>query len=70
MFTIHTSCYYITQLVNSLNPHSNTIFIVQTSVSVKRINKFMNGEELDPNNVQHDEKESELNNSLISLHFF
>lgn len=32
---------------------------VQTSVSVKRINKFMNGEELDPNNVQHDESESE-----------
>ncbi len=28
-------------------------------VSVKRINKFMNGEELDPENVQHSEKESE-----------
>ncbi|KAM7353891.1 multidrug-Resistance like Protein 1 isoform 2-T2 [Cochliomyia hominivorax] len=28
--------------------------IVQTQVSVKRINKFMNSEELDPNNVQHD----------------
>lgn len=25
---------------------------------MKRINKFMNGEELDPNNVQHDESES------------
>ncbi|CAH1707315.1 unnamed protein product [Chironomus riparius] len=31
--------------------------MVQTSVSVKRINKFMNGEELDPNNVQHEESE-------------
>ncbi|XP_075152488.1 multidrug-Resistance like Protein 1 isoform X4 [Haematobia irritans] len=28
--------------------------LVQTQVSVKRINKFMNSEELDPNNVQHD----------------
>uniref|UniRef100_A0AAG5CWY7 ABC-type glutathione-S-conjugate transporter n=1 Tax=Anopheles atroparvus TaxID=41427 RepID=A0AAG5CWY7_ANOAO len=32
--------------------------MVQTSVSVKRINKFLNQEELDPDNVQHDEKES------------
>ncbi|XP_061394479.1 multidrug resistance-associated protein 1 isoform X3 [Musca vetustissima] len=30
--------------------------LVQTQVSVKRINKFMNSEELDPNNVQHDPK--------------
>ncbi|KAL9925478.1 multidrug-Resistance like Protein 1 isoform 4-T6 [Glossina fuscipes fuscipes] len=28
--------------------------MVQTQVSVNRINKFMNSEELDPNNVQHD----------------
>lgn len=33
---------------------------LQTSVSVKRINKFMNADELDPNDVQHDEKECEL----------
>ncbi|XP_037025227.1 multidrug resistance-associated protein 1 isoform X2 [Bradysia coprophila] len=32
--------------------------MVQTSVSVKRLNKFMNCEELDPENVQHDPKES------------
>ncbi|XP_053695519.1 multidrug resistance-associated protein 1 isoform X1 [Sabethes cyaneus] len=32
--------------------------LVQTSVSVKRINKFLNQEELDPDNVQHDEKQS------------
>ncbi|GAB1859186.1 Multidrug resistance-associated protein 1 isoform X7 [Camponotus japonicus] len=32
--------------------------IVQTYVSVKRINKFMNMEELDPNNVQHDQTEA------------
>ncbi|XP_037958175.1 multidrug resistance-associated protein 1 isoform X4 [Teleopsis dalmanni] len=30
--------------------------MVQTQVSVKRINKFMNSEELDPNSVQHDPK--------------
>ncbi|XP_067207174.1 multidrug resistance-associated protein 1 isoform X3 [Linepithema humile] len=32
--------------------------IVQAYVSVKRINKFMNMEELDPNNVQHDPSEA------------
>ncbi|XP_061509606.1 multidrug resistance-associated protein 1 isoform X4 [Anopheles gambiae] len=32
--------------------------MVQTSVSVNRINTFLNQEELDPDNVQHDEKES------------
>ncbi|KAL6447242.1 hypothetical protein ACFW04_001485 [Cataglyphis niger] len=32
--------------------------IVQAYVSVKRINKFMNMEELDPNNVQHDLSEA------------
>ncbi|XP_018335867.1 multidrug resistance-associated protein 1 isoform X1 [Agrilus planipennis] len=32
--------------------------MVQTWVSVKRINKFMNAEELDPNNVQHDPSET------------
>lgn len=31
--------------------------MVQASVSVKRINVFMNTEELDPNNVQHDQSE-------------
>uniref|UniRef100_A0A336KSQ1 ABC-type glutathione-S-conjugate transporter n=1 Tax=Culicoides sonorensis TaxID=179676 RepID=A0A336KSQ1_CULSO len=31
--------------------------LVQTVVSVKRINKFMNAEELDPSNVEHDESE-------------
>ncbi|XP_072760188.1 multidrug resistance-associated protein 1 isoform X7 [Anoplolepis gracilipes] len=34
--------------------------IVQAYVSVKRINKFMNLEELDPNNVQHDPSESHV----------
>ncbi|KAL7286833.1 hypothetical protein TKK_0018975 [Trichogramma kaykai] len=32
--------------------------VVQASVSVKRINKFMNSEELDPSNVQHDPSEA------------
>ncbi|XP_055685130.1 multidrug resistance-associated protein 1 isoform X4 [Lutzomyia longipalpis] len=32
--------------------------MVQTSVSVKRINKFMNSEELDPTNVQQEPKEN------------
>ncbi|XP_063974576.1 multidrug resistance-associated protein 1 isoform X5 [Diachasmimorpha longicaudata] len=31
--------------------------VVQASVSVKRINIFMNNEELDPDNVQHDQAE-------------
>ncbi|XP_015122091.1 multidrug resistance-associated protein 1 isoform X1 [Diachasma alloeum] len=31
--------------------------VVQASVSMKRINIFMNNEELDPNNVQHDQSE-------------
>ncbi|XP_017473674.1 PREDICTED: multidrug resistance-associated protein 1 isoform X7 [Rhagoletis zephyria] len=31
--------------------------IAETQVSVQRINKFMNSEELDPNSVQHDPKE-------------
>ncbi|KAK2583563.1 hypothetical protein KPH14_009513 [Odynerus spinipes] len=31
--------------------------IVQAYVSIKRINNFMNTEELDPNNVQHDQSE-------------
>ncbi|XP_049277102.1 multidrug resistance-associated protein 1 isoform X2 [Anopheles funestus] len=34
------------------------VYVIQTSVSVKRINTFLNQEELDPDNVQHDEKES------------
>ncbi|CRL00440.1 CLUMA_CG013703, isoform D [Clunio marinus] len=33
------------------------VYMIETSVSVTRINKFMNGEELDPNNVQHDDSE-------------
>ncbi|KAH8403128.1 hypothetical protein KR222_005772 [Zaprionus bogoriensis] len=31
-----------------------TVDIAETQVSVNRINKFLNSEELDPNNVQHD----------------
>ncbi|XP_044597666.1 multidrug resistance-associated protein 1 isoform X6 [Cotesia glomerata] len=31
--------------------------VVQAMVSIKRINSYMNGEELDPNNVQHDQSE-------------
>ncbi|XP_069695544.1 multidrug resistance-associated protein 1 isoform X5 [Periplaneta americana] len=31
--------------------------MVQASVSIKRMNKFMNSEELDPSNVQHDQSE-------------
>ncbi|XP_018568571.1 multidrug resistance-associated protein 1 isoform X2 [Anoplophora glabripennis] len=33
--------------------------LVQTYVSVKRINRFMNSEELDPNNVTHDSFEAD-----------
>ncbi|XP_048522371.1 multidrug resistance-associated protein 1 isoform X2 [Dendroctonus ponderosae] len=35
------------------------VFTVETYVSVKRINTFMNAEELDPNNVSHDETEAD-----------
>ncbi|XP_062546114.1 multidrug resistance-associated protein 1 isoform X17 [Armigeres subalbatus] len=34
------------------------VYMVETSVSVKRINKFLNQEELNPDNVTHDPKES------------
>ncbi|XP_021917145.1 multidrug resistance-associated protein 1 isoform X2 [Zootermopsis nevadensis] len=33
------------------------ITLVQASVSIKRVNRFMNSEELDPNSVQHDQSE-------------
>lgn len=36
-------------------------FLIQTLVSVKRIDKFMNSEELDPENVQHDPKFGKTN---------
>ena len=32
------------------------VYLVQVNVSLTRINKFMNSEELDPNNVTHDEE--------------
>ncbi|KAG1691083.1 Multidrug resistance-associated protein 1 [Nymphon striatum] len=35
-------------------------FLIQTAVSVKRLNKFMRGEELDPNIVQHDSNERDM----------
>ena len=37
--------------------------MVQASVSVKRINDFMNKDELDPNNVQHDPAEGKFSPS-------
>ncbi|CAD7079877.1 unnamed protein product [Hermetia illucens] len=43
--------------------------MVQTQVSVKRINKFMNSEELDPNNVYHEPNEAypmEIENGTFS----
>ncbi|XP_072401337.1 multidrug resistance-associated protein 1 isoform X3 [Diabrotica undecimpunctata] len=36
------------------------VYIVETWVSVKRINKFMNAEELDPDNVLHEPSEEPL----------
>ncbi|CAB0007608.1 unnamed protein product [Nesidiocoris tenuis] len=33
--------------------------VIQAGVSIKRINKFLNGEELDPNAVSHNEKEDD-----------
>jgi hypothetical protein len=37
------------------------IFVVQAAVSLKRINRFMNSEEIDPDAVTHDENESRRN---------
>ncbi|XP_037921935.1 multidrug resistance-associated protein 1 isoform X7 [Hermetia illucens] len=45
------------------------VYIVETQVSVKRINKFMNSEELDPNNVYHEPNEAypmEIENGTFS----
>lgn len=36
------------------------VFMVQALVSVKRLNKFMNADEVDPDAVTHDERESTL----------
>lgn len=44
--------------------------MVQTSVSVKRINKFLNQEELDPDNVTHDEKECKFCFLHPNNHFY
>lgn len=35
------------------------LFFKQTAVSVNRLDKFMNADELNPKNVEHDETESE-----------
>lgn len=34
------------------------LFFKQTAVSVNRLDKFMNADELNPKNVEHDETES------------
>ncbi|XP_055295955.1 multidrug resistance-associated protein 1 isoform X2 [Sitodiplosis mosellana] len=36
------------------------VYMIETSVSVNRINKFMNSEELDPQNVSHDPSDAPL----------
>ena len=40
---------------------------IQASVSIKRLNKFMNADELDPESVSH---ETTGNNSSLSLFLF
>ncbi|XP_060863100.1 multidrug resistance-associated protein 1-like isoform X2 [Metopolophium dirhodum] len=55
---VSLSLFYLLRYPLSLLPRlvSN---IVETSVSVKRINKFMNAEELDPDSVTHDSDEKD-----------
>lgn len=36
-----------------------SLSVVQAAVSIKRINKYMNSEDLDPSSVSHDDKEGE-----------
>lgn len=50
-------CMYMQSYIFSVLFSINVYVTLQTYVSVKRINKFMNMEELDPNNVQHDPSE-------------
>ena len=40
------------------------VFLVQASVSIKRINKYMNGEEINDEAVNHDPNEGERRESL------
>ena len=55
--TAFVSLTYFNLLRMPLNMLPNLIVLmVQCSVSLKRINKFMNADELDPLNVTHDEE--------------
>ena len=40
--------------------NNDNFALFQASVSVKRMNKFMNVDELDPNSVAHDNQESKI----------
>lgn len=50
-------CMCMQSYISSVLLSINVYVTLQAYVSVKRINKFMNMEELDPNNVQHDPSE-------------
>lgn len=50
-------CFYDYSLESTFSVIS---IYLQTQVSVKRINKFLNSEELDPDNVQHDPSQRKL----------
>ena len=55
--TAFVSLSYFNMLRVPLNMLPNLlVYLVQVNVSLKRINKFMNSEELDPNNVTHDKE--------------
>jgi len=41
--------------------------VVQTSVSVKRLNKFLNAEELDENAVTHDDSFGTTNDIILCI---
>lgn len=59
-------CFFKKIVENCSDLLINSIFLPrQTKVSVTRINKFMNGDELDPQNVAH-----EPNNGKLSSNYF
>ena len=56
--TAFVSITYFDLLRNPLNSLPNLIiYLVQCSVSLRRVNRFMNAEELDPENVTREEGE-------------
>ncbi len=43
------------------------VFFVQAGVSIKRLNKYMNAEEIDQDAVTHDEREGTLKKTYVNV---